>query len=115
MAHAHQIANGDSTESVTVIPCDCGDCTGTTVIVEKRSGRKVRRLELTFNAASLRTLQDMLDHAQASHADKGGERDWSPCDLDWRKIGVGAFRREKYEGNGYIHERSSRDRTLLAG
>jgi len=82
MAYAHQISNGDGTEMVTVIPCDCGDCTNTSVIVEKRSGRKVRRLELTFDAASLRTLQDMLDHAQAFHADKDGEQDWSPCDLN---------------------------------
>ena len=82
MAYAHQISKGIGMETVTVIPCDFGDCTNTSVIVEKWSDRKVRRLELTFDAASLRTLRDMFGHVQAFHADKDGEQEWSSCDLN---------------------------------
>jgi len=77
MAKVHQLVSADGFERVVLIPCTCGDCDGTSLIVEQRVSRKKRRrLELTLNVASLEMLQSMIEEAKAYHLSK--DDDW-PC------------------------------------
>jgi hypothetical protein len=57
-----------------LIPCTCGDCDGTSLIVEKRVRRnKWRRLELTLNVATLTMLEGIIEEIKAYHQDKDDE------------------------------------------
>jgi len=73
----HELYSTDGSERVVLIPCTCGDCDGTSLIVEQQVSRnKRRRLELTLNVAALETLESMIEEIKAYHQAK--DDDW-PC------------------------------------
>lgn len=77
MADVHELCSRDGSKRVVLIPCTCGDCDGTSLIVEQRvSHKKRRRLELTLNVAALEVLESMIEEAKAYHQAK--DDDW-PC------------------------------------
>lgn len=82
MATTHLMVRHDDSEVITVFPCDCGDCAGTTLIVARRLGRKVRRLEMTLDADDLDQLLDMLHKAKEYHAKKGHGTRWPQCEMN---------------------------------
>lgn len=63
---------------IEVIPCPCGECDGTTLLVEQRKGKKRRKVEIRLSAASLELLQNFLERAQEFHDRKIDESPWSP-------------------------------------
>ena len=82
MANAHQLCSADGSEQIILIPCTCGDCDGTTMIVEKRVGRKKRRrLELTLDGAALEMLQGILNEVKEYHECKAG-KGWPSVELN---------------------------------
>lgn len=82
MTTAFQMYGYDDSELITVVPCDCGDCTGTTVIVAKKLGRKVKKLEVTLDAEDLDQLLELLHKAKEYHAEKGHGTRWSQSELN---------------------------------
>ena len=72
----------DNTEVITVVPCDCGDCTGTILVVEKRLGRKVRKLEMTLAENDLNGLIDAMQKIKEYHAKKGHDTRWPQCEMN---------------------------------
>ena len=72
----------DESELITVAPCDCGDSTGTTLILERKLGRKVRKLEVTLVDEALDELLDMLHKAKEYHAKKGHGTCSSQCETN---------------------------------
>ena len=74
MTNTHHLVSADGSERVFLIPCTCGDCDGTSVIVEKRVRRnKWRRLELTLNVATLTMLEGVIEEIKAYHQNKDDE------------------------------------------
>lgn len=81
MAKVHELCSRDGFERVVLIPCTCGDCDGTSLIVEQRVSRKKRRrLELTLNVAALKMLESMIEEVKAYHQAKDDE--WPSVELN---------------------------------
>lgn len=77
MSDVFTLSSGDGNESIIVVPCPCGDCNNITLLVERRKGRKRRKVEITLCPHSATFLQDMLEKAKMFHAAKDAE-DSSP-------------------------------------
>ncbi len=74
MTNTHPLVSADGSERVVLIPCPCGDCDNTSLIVERRVRRnKWRRLELTLNVATLETLEEIIEEIKAYHEGKDDE------------------------------------------
>jgi hypothetical protein len=74
MTNTHPLVSADGSERVFLIPCPCGDCYNTSLIVERRVRRnKWRRLELTLSVAALTMLEGIIEEIKAYHQDKDDE------------------------------------------
>ncbi len=81
MPKVHELCSRDGSERVVMISCTCGDCDGTSLIVEQQVSRKKRRrLELTLNVAALEMLESMIEEVKAYHQAK--DDDWPSVELN---------------------------------
>ncbi len=83
MRTVYRMINKNGSELITVSPCDCGDCTGTTITIGKQQRRKRRKLELICDGETLDQLIELLSKARAYHAQKfEDDNSWTQCELN---------------------------------